>query len=102
MPDNCIENCPVLPRVEALEDANKRHGETHRGMYDRIRKLETENAVQNAHYEAIDAKLDELTDMVKELSGKAGRRWDGLVDKFIYLAAGAVVAWIAAGSPGLG
>lgn len=99
---DCKDNCPVLPRVEALEETNKRHGETHREMYDRIRALETENAVQNAHYKAIDEKLDDINVTVKELSGKAGKRWEGLVDKLIYAAALAAVAWAAAGMPGLG
>lgn len=48
MPDKCTDNprdCPLAPRVEALEEANKQHSRTHEGMYDRIRALETENAV---------------------------------------------------------
>ena len=101
MPD-CKDNCQVLPRVEALEEADKNHSRVHAGMYDRIRALETGNAVQNAHYKAIDEKIDDLTVMVRELSGKPGKRWDGLVDKLIYAAALAVVAWVAAGAPGLG
>lgn len=102
MPDNCKDNCPVLPRVEALEEENKRHRKSHEGIYDRLRSLETENAVQNAHYTAIDEKLDRLTVMVEEITGKSGKRWDGLVDKLIFLAAGAVLAWVASGAPGLG
>lgn len=101
MPD-CKDNCPVLPRVEALEEANKQHSATHREMFDRMRALETSDAVQNAHYTAIDSKLDELTIMVKDLSGKSGKLWDGLVDKLIYAAALAAVAWVASGAPGLG
>ena len=102
MPDNCQKDCPVLPRVEALEEANKQHWKSHEGIYDRLRTLERSDAVQDANYAAIDAKLDELTIMVKDLSGKSGKRWDGLVDKLIYAAALAVVAWVAAGAPGLG
>lgn len=79
MAENC-NDCPVLPRVEALEESNRNHGRTHEGMYDRIRALETENAVQNAHYKAIDEKLDDLTLMVKEFTGKAGKRWDKVVE----------------------
>ena len=97
MPEKCTDNprdCPLVPRVEALERANEQHGNTHREMYDRIRALETENAVQNAHYEAIDAKLDELTFMVKELSGKAGKRWDGIVDKSVWAVIAAIIAFL--------
>lgn len=101
MHDNCVENCPVISRVEALEESNKQHSQTHKEMFDRLRVLETSDAVQTAHYKAIDAKLDELTIMVKELTSKSGKRWDGLVDKLLYAAALAVVAWVASGMPGL-
>ena len=96
MQDKCADNCPLIPRVDALERANEQHGSTHRDMYDRMRALETSDAVQNAHYHAIDAKLDELTLMVKELSGKAGKRWEGLVDKAIWAVAAAVIAFLLA------
>ena len=79
MHDNC-NDCPVLPRVEALEEANKNHSRAHEGMYDRIRALETENAVQNAHWKNVDSKLDELTAMVRDLTGRAGKRWDKAVE----------------------
>lgn len=32
MNEKCMDNCPVLPRVESLEEANKQHSKTHRGM----------------------------------------------------------------------
>lgn len=74
--NECAENCPLAPRVEALERANEQHSKTHREFYNRLSSVERDNAVQDAHYRAIDAKLDELTAMVKELSGKAGKRWE--------------------------
>lgn len=90
MYDNC-NDCPVLPRVEALEEANKNHSRAHEGMYDRIRALETENAVQNAHWENVDSKLDELTAMVRDLTGRAGKRWDKAVETaLVALVTGAV------------
>ena len=89
MSDNC-NDCALIPRVEALEEANKQHGGTHREMYNRLRALETETAVQNAHYKAIDDKLDELTAMVKELTGKAGKRWDKLAETVL----GAIVTGV--------
>ena len=49
-----------------------------------------------AHYRAIDAKLDELTIMVKELSGKAGKRWEGLVEKALWAVCAAVIAFLLA------
>lgn len=95
MPDNkCAEVCPLTSRVEALEEANKQHSRAHEGMYDRIRELEKENAVQNAHWKNVDDKLDELTIMVKDLSGKAGKRWESMVDKTLWAVCAAVIAFL--------
>lgn len=93
MHENCGD-CPVIPRVEALEEANKNHSRTHEGMYDRIRALETENAVQNAHYKAIDDKLDDLTAMVKELTGKAGKRWEKVMETALVAIVTGVVCFL--------
>lgn len=94
-------DCPVLPRVEALEETNKQHSRAHEGIYDRLRALETENAVQNAHWKNVDAKLDDLTSMVRKLTdkineveSKPGKRWDGLVDKAIWAVCAAVIAFL--------
>ena len=93
MHDNC-NDCPVLPRVEALEEANKNHSRAHEGMYDRIRALETENAVQNAHWENVDSKLDELTAMVRDLTGRAGKRWDKAVETILVAIVTGVVCFL--------
>ena len=97
MPDNCPDSsreCPLASRVEALEDAKKNHSRTHEGMYDRIRALETENAVQNAHWKNVDGKLDELTVMVRDLTGRAGKRWESLADKALWAVCAAVIAFL--------
>lgn len=99
MNDKCADNpgvCPLTPRVEALERANEQHGSTHREIFSRLNSVELDNAVQNANYKAINTKLDELTVMVKELSGKAGKRWETLVEKTMLAVAAAVVAFLLA------
>lgn len=109
MPDNCQKDCPVLPRVEALEEANKQHSKTHREIFERLRDTERDTAVQSKHMESIDRTMKEIKgdqkailQKVETLEAKPGKRWDGLVDKLIFLVAGAVLAWVAAGAPGLG
>ena len=92
MPD-CNE-CVLIPRVEALERANEQHSKTHQVMYDRLRALETENAVQNAHWKNVDGKLDELTLMVRELSGKAGKRWEKAVETVLVAILTGVVCFL--------
>lgn len=97
MPEKCTDNprdCPLVPRVEALEEANKQHSATHREIFNRLNNVERDNAVQDAHYKAIDAKLDELTVMVKDLSGKTGKRWESLVDKALWAVCAAVIAFL--------
>ena len=102
MNENCNPNdCPLELRVSALERANEQHGKTHREIFRRMNDVERDNAVQEERYTAIAGKLDEISATVKALADKPGRRWDGLVDKLVYAAALAVVAWIAAGMPGL-
>ena len=97
MPEKCTDNprdCPMIPRVEALERANEQHSATHREIFGRLGALETENAVQNAHWRNVNEKLDELTAMVKELSGKAGKRWESMVDKALWAVCAAVIAFL--------
>lgn len=95
MPETkCQDACPLVNRVEALEEANKQHSSTHREIFNRLNAVERDNAVQEAHYKAIDAKLDELTVMVKELSGKAGKRWESIVDKALWAVCAAVIAFL--------
>ena len=92
MPENCNPNeCPLSLRVEALERANEQHSDTHKEMFDRLRALEKENAVQNANYKAIEAKLDELTVMVKNLTEKPAKRWDSFGDKILWFLVEAVL-----------
>lgn len=96
MPEKCPDNCPLVPRVDALERANEQHGSTHREIFSRLKDVEKENAVQDAHYKNINSKLDELTIMVKDLSGKAGKRWESLVEKALWAVVAAVIAFLLA------
>ena len=102
MTDCNPRDCPVISRVEALERANEQHSSTHREMFSRLNTLERETDSQEVMLKNIDVKLDEVKATVSALAEKPGKRWDGLVDKLIYLVAGAMVAWAAAGAPGLG
>ena len=102
MPEKCNEHCAGLDRLEQqVDELRRQNGTDHREFRERIGKIETSDAVQREQYETILEKLDALTHKVDALEAKPGRRWDGLVDKLIYAAALAVVAWLAAGAPGL-
>ena len=104
MNDKCTDNprdCPLVPRVEALERANEQHGSTHREVFDRLRALETSDAVQKEQYNTILEKLDGLTSRhdelnrkLSELEGKPGKRWEGLVEKALWAVCAAVIAFL--------
>ena len=44
--------------------------------------------------------IREIKTDVKGLTSIPGKRWESLVDKLLFAAAGAVLAWLAAGAPG--
>lgn len=92
MPD--CNDCALVPRVEALEKTNEQHSATHREIFGRLGALETENAVQNAHWKNVDSKLDDLTAMVRELNGKAGKRWDKAVETILVAIVTGVVCFL--------
>lgn len=104
MPENCgTAECPIEPRVAALERANEQHRRTHRDMYERLNKLDTENAVQNTRYDAIIEKLDGLKEShdnlgakLGALEAKPGKRWEGIADKAIWAVCAAVIAFLLA------
>lgn len=105
--DNCNpKNCPVNVRIDALEKEFDRHrgtsSDTHREIFDRLSTLEQTKSAQTEKLDSIEGKVDKLTQTVDALAEKPGKRWNELVDKLIYAAALAVVAWLAAGMPGIG
>lgn len=45
--------------------------------------------------------VGEIKSDVKSLMSAPGKRWDGLVDKLLFAVAGAFLAWLFAGGPGM-
>lgn len=108
MGENCSD-CPVLPRVEALERANEQHSATHREMFSRLGSLESMTAVQDTQLKNIDRKLEDIKAdnksilaKVEALEAKPGKRWDTLVACLISTGVGAFMTWLAMGMPGVG
>ena len=67
-------DCVSLERVEALEYQFREQ--------------------RDVQYKAIMEKLDCLTRTVNEIKDKSGRRWDMVVDKAIWAAIAAVIAFV--------
>jgi len=111
---DCSDNCIMLPRITALEEANKQHSETHREIFKRLNTIERESGEQAVMLKNIDEKLDKLIEWqneqreriakidnlpvleakVRELETKPAKRWDNMVEKVIWTVATAVVAFL--------
>ena len=76
-----------------LDDVEKRQ--------DNLDKLVTSVEVLATRQETVEGDVKEIKSDVKALAAKPGKRWDGLMDKLLYAAAGAFFAWILSGMPGL-
>ena len=95
MNENCPESRADLTRLERqLEDLQRQNGEDHKELRDRLNRVETTNAVQNAKYDAIMGKLDTLTHKVDALEAKPAKRWDSLMEKTAWAVAAAVIAFL--------
>ncbi len=95
MNEKCSEACPELDRLEQqLKELQRQNGRDHKELRDRLSRVETTNAVQNAKYDAIMEKLDALAHKVDALEAKPGKRWDSLVEKALWAMGAAVIAFL--------
>lgn len=77
----------------------------------RIKKLENEHevlhdmakslAVMAEKQSSMGESVDRLEHKVDTLESKPGKRWEGLIDKILFAVAGAFIAWVVSGAPGL-
>lgn len=82
MPD-CEKNCVLAARVDRLEEDMKSEKEnrqkTHSEIYDRLRKVESDQAVSRTKLDTITDKLDSLDGKMDTLLSKPGKRWEAVV-----------------------
>lgn len=88
-----------LVAAEQRSRANSHRLERLEKDQEAIKRIATSVAVMAEQQRSISDKVDTIDDKVSTLEGKSGRRWDSLVDKLVCAAAGAVLAWLAAGGP---
>lgn len=91
MADCSTKDCPLVPRVEALEKTNEQHSATHREIFKRMGDVEQDNAVTEVHYKnimdniaTIKTSITALETRSSALEQKPAKRWDGMVDKLIW------------------
>lgn len=88
--------------VEKLAGSNRHRLDDIEKRQDDLDGLVSSMAVFAKEQEHIQADVKEIKEDVKALTDKPMKRWDSLVDKALWLVAGAFLAWVLAGIPGVG
>ncbi len=96
MPDKCPEPCPLLTRVEALEEESRHNKEAHKEMYGKLEASHTSVAVIEERLGKIKEDTEEIKETVQIMKDKPGKRWEGIVDKVIWAVLAAVLAFLLA------
>ena len=97
MPD-CEKNCVLAARVDRLEEDMKSEKEnrqkTHSEIYDRLRKVESDQAVSRTKLDTITDKLDSLDGKMDTRLSKPGKRWEAVVAAVISAVVGGLIVFV--------
>ena len=85
-----------LTEVEDRSKSNMRRLDKVEKKQDELGELVTSVKVLAEREENVESDVKEIKSDVKSLTGKAGKRWDSLVDKIILTAAAIIVGFILA------
>ena len=97
MPENCNpSDCPMRPRIEALEADSKHNKDAHKDFYGRLERSHTSVALIEERMGQIKADTEEIKDAVRELKDKPAKRWEGIVEKALWAVCAAVIAFLLA------
>lgn len=66
-----------------------------------LHQLATSVAVMAEKMDTMNKSVDSLASKVDEMESKPANRWESIVDKLIWLVAGAFAAWVLSGMPGV-
>ena len=90
-----------LVEVEQRSKSNTHRLDAVEKNQEALNSIATSVAVMAEQQKNISDKVDTIDAKVDTLESKPGKRWERLVDKLLFAVAGAVLAWLAAGGPGL-
>ena len=85
-----------LSKVEERKKSNTHRINDLEKRQDNLDELVGTVKVLAVREENVETDVKEIKNDVKSLTGKSGKRWDGLVDKIIMVVAAAVVGFILA------
>lgn len=91
-----------LVEVEQRSKSNTHRLDAVEKNQEALNSIATSVAVMAEQQENISDKVDTIDAKVDTLEAKPVKRWDGLVDKALWLVAGAFLAWVLSGMPGAG
>lgn len=87
----------VEGRTERCEGRIKKLEESHEALH----QLATSVAVMAEKQDTMNCNVEKLTEKVDSIESKPAERWDKLISTIIGALAGAFIAWLASGAPGL-
>lgn len=90
-----------LQQVDDRSRSNEHRIEELEKRQNDLEKLTTSVSELSSNQRHIEGDLKEIKADVKTLTAKPAKRWDGLMDKLLFLAAGGFIAWLLTGAPGI-
>ena len=90
-----------LVEVEQRSKSNTHRLDAVEKNQEALNSIATSVAVMAEQQKNISDKVDTIDAKVDTLESKPGKLWESLVDKLLFAVAGAVLAWLVAGGPGL-
>ena len=90
-----------ITEVEQRAKSNTHRIETIERRQEALTELTTTVGILASKQEAVETDVKEIKAGVNSLMEKPAKRWEGLVDKLLYVIAGAFLAWLVSGLPGV-
>lgn len=100
--DHEIEFAQKLEAIDARCKSNTHRLDKLEESTEAINRLATSVEVMATKQDAMGVSVDKLVSKVDTMEAKPAKRWDSLVDKAMWLVAGAFLTWVLAGMPGVG
>lgn len=98
---NCENNCINEHRIKSLEDDFRdfkaNNSKDHKEFYNRLEDVEKDMVSSKSDREHINGKLDEISENVKTLMDKPGKRYETVVASILTAIIGALVGFVMSG-----
>lgn len=90
-----------ITEVEQRAKSNTHRIEAVERRQEALTELTTTVGILATKQENVETDVKEIKAGVNSLMEKPAKRWEGLVDKLLYVIAGAFLAWLVSGLPGV-